>query len=143
MKPPKSALSFLPIFVLFSAAQPLLPAQNTRNIRHYPATSIDAQSTVGRTPLTEMEPMPLVAPIFIEDGHTSSSLVIANSTAIGAGATITVRSLSGSEVGTGRKVLAPHQQMEISMQSLLAGFASPITSGSVTVTQDANLRGPG
>ena len=77
------------------------------------------------------------------NGRIGNGACIANSTAIGAGATITVRSLSGSEVGTGRKVLAPHQQMEISMQSLLAGFASPITSGSVTVTQDANLRGPG
>jgi len=85
--------------------------------------------------------MPLVAPIFIEDANTSSSLVIVNNSAINAGATITVRSLSGSEVGTVHRTLAPHEQQEISLQSLLTGFASPISTGSITVTQDSNLKG--
>jgi hypothetical protein len=88
-----------------------------------------------------MEPMPLVAPIFFEDGQVSSSLVIANSTAMPAGATITIRTLSGTEVSTVHKKLAPHGQQEIPLQSLLVHFSSPVTSGSITVTQDANLKG--
>jgi hypothetical protein len=88
-----------------------------------------------------MESMPLVAPLFVEDGKTSSSLVVANSTALKAGATISVRSLGGAEAGSVYASLALHEQKEISLQSLLSKFASPVTIGSVTVTQDANIKG--
>jgi len=123
------------------AAQQSQPARTPTSTKWFPAGPIGTQSGSVPATQTEMEPMPLVAPIFIEDGKTSSSLVIANSTAIIAGATITVRSLSGSEVGTIHRKLAPHEQQEIPVQSLLAQFASPISTGSITVTQDASLKG--
>jgi hypothetical protein len=126
---------------------PSLPAQQPQTARTptstkwFPPSPVGMQGSSALATQTEMEPMSLVAPIFFEDSHNSSSLVIANSTAMPAGATITVRSLSGREVGTVHKRLAPHEQQEIPLQSLLAQFASPIGAGSITVTQDANLKG--
>lgn len=140
------ALSPLFFLITLNAAPALTSQQpqNTKipaNAKWFPASPIGVQSGSTTGAQTEMEPMPLVAPIFIEDAKTTSSLVIANNSAINAGATITVRSLAGVQVGTTHRKLAPHEQQEISLQSLLAGFVSPIGAGSITVTQDANLKG--
>jgi len=108
----------------------------------FPASPVGSQS--GSAPpgsQMQVEPMPLVAPVFFEDGQTTSSLVIANSTVMPAGATITVRSLAGSDVVTVHRKLAPHEQQEIALQSLLIHSANPISAGSITVTQDSNLKG--
>jgi hypothetical protein len=135
------------IFLIALNAAQSLSAQQPQNTgipasaKWFQASPIGVQSSSTPMTQTEMEPMPLVAPIFIEDATTSSSLVIANNSAINAGATIVIRSLSGAEVGTTHRKLAPHEQLEISIQSLLTDFASPIVAGSITVTQDANLKG--
>jgi hypothetical protein len=144
--PSTEILSSLVIIVTLSLNTPLA-AQQPHSSKAptktdwFPPNPVGFQSSSAPATQTELQPMPLVAPIFFEDGQTSSSLVIANSTAMSAGATVTVRSLSGSEVGTVHKKLAPHEQQEIPLLSLLAQFASPITTGSITVTQDANLKG--
>ncbi len=91
--------------------------------------------------IVTLETAPLVAPIFIEDGETSSSIVIANNSAIPAGATVTIRSLAGSEILTFHQALAPHQQVELSLQSLLSRVSAHIPVGSITVTQDRSLNG--
>jgi hypothetical protein len=88
-----------------------------------------------------MEMLPQVAPIFVENGKTSSSLVIVNNSAINAGATISVRGLLGAEVLNRHVSLKPHEQQEISMQSLLSGIGVPPSIGSVTVSQDSELKG--
>jgi hypothetical protein len=46
-----------------------------------------------------------------------------------------------NDVVTVHRKLAPHEQQEIPLQSLLIHSANPISAGSITVTQDANLRG--
>jgi len=85
--------------------------------------------------------MPQVAPIFVEDDKSSTSVVVANDSAIPAGATVSVFSLSGQKVGGKYLMLAPNEKQEVSLQSLLID-AQPATSiGSVLVEQDANLKG--
>ena len=59
------------------AAQQSQPARTPTSTKWFPAGPIGTQSGSVPATQTEMEPMPLVAPIFIEDGKTSSSLVIA------------------------------------------------------------------
>lgn len=99
----KSAPRFptpLLLLILLGIVPALIAQRSPTSSTHFPAHPIGVQSSSTPATQTEMEPMPLVAPIFIEDANNSSSLVIANNSAINAGATITVRSLSGSEVGT-------------------------------------------
>ena len=142
MKLPRRVFLLLLLCLITLSAAPALTAQQLQGYpKWFPASPIGVQTSATPAAQTEMEPMPLVAPIFLEDAKNSSSLLIANNSAINAGATITVRSLSGAEVGTIRRKLSPHEQQEISLQSLLTGFASPIVAGSITVTQDANLKG--
>ncbi len=133
------------ILVLLVASA--LAAQQQKNVTTYnPAHPIAAGGgsngtsllTSGQGPL---EPVIQVAPIFIEDGQTSSSLVIVNNSAVNAGATISIHTLSGAEVTQLHKSLKAHEQKEIQLQPLLAALATPVTVGSVIVTQDANLKG--
>lgn len=88
-----------------------------------------------------MEAMPQVAPLFIQDDTTSSSVVVVNNSAIPAGATIGVVSLDGKIVSRAYRLLAPHEQQEISLQSLLIDAEPSISIGSVLVTQDESLKG--
>lgn len=122
---------------------PALVAQQTthRTSQWFPATPIANPSTAANTPATQSEMLPQVAPVFVEDGKTTSSLVIVNNSAISAGATISVRGLSGTEAMHTHIPLEPHEQQEISLQSLLSGVQNAPTIGSVTVSQDPELKG--
>ncbi len=115
--------------------------QTQRTSQWFPATPIGQPNAAPGTIATPMEMLPQVAPIFIEDGKTTSSLVIVNNSGINAGATISIRALSGAEAVHSHIALKPHQQQDISLQSLLGGFTSPPTIGSVTVAQDSELKG--
>ena len=142
MKRSPNACFLLSLLLIGLAFTTTLTAQKSPiRIDRFPAAPIGTQNSRVATPLSDMEPMPLVAPIFIEDAGTTSSLVLVNSTSVSAGATITLRSLSGSELATIHRQLAPHAQLEIPVVSLLAGVGKPTSVGSLTVIQDANLRG--
>lgn len=116
-------------------------AQQTPKSVWFPASPIGTPLAPAGTIATPMEMLPQMAPIFVEDGDISSSLVIVNNSAIKAGATIQVRDLSGNEIAKTHRALKPHEQQEISLQTLLAGVATPPVVGSVTVAQDPELKG--
>lgn len=85
--------------------------------------------------------LPAVAPLFVEDDTTTSSLMLVNDSSVPAGATIIIRDLSGKEIISTHRRLAPHAQNEIAIGSLLAGSPNPPSIGSVSVDQDPDLKG--
>lgn len=121
----------------------LVAQQSETPPKFFPAVPIKAQSSslASMQMPVDMESMPQVAPIFIEDGKTSSSVVIVNNSATNAGVAVMVYSLAGSPVSSTHRLLAPHEQQEISLKSLLIDLETPITAGSIMVAQDANLKG--
>ena len=117
-----------------------LIAQQSPTPTWYPAHSIGG-SAAPSIPAIPMEMLPAIAPVFVEDGKTSSSLVVVNNSGIKAGATITVRTLSGSEIVNIHRALRPHEQQEIPLQSLLSDLPARPSIGSITVAQDSDLKG--
>ena len=131
--------------IFFALIASSLAAQQPANssTKFYPAHRLGAANTskVAMDTSSSSMAMPQVAPIFVEDDKSSTSVVVANDSAIPAGATVSVFSLSGQKVGGKYLMLAPNEKQEVSLQSLLID-AQPATSiGSVLVEQDANLKG--
>ena len=115
--------------------------QSSGTSKWFPATPIgNPNATAGTIPVSP-EMLPQVAPVFVEDGTTTSLLIVLNNSAISAGAAISVRGLSGDEAVHNHVSLKPHEQREISIQTLLSSLSAPPTIGSVTVTQDTDLKG--
>jgi hypothetical protein len=130
----------LPLVAALLVTQ-LFAQQSSNNPKTYPAWPIGYPNAPAGTIPTPSEPMPQVAPIFIEDAKTSSSLVIINNSGVKAGATISVRTLSGRELVSSHRPLKPHEQQEITLKSLLSSVPEPPSTGSITVTQDPELIG--
>ena len=84
--------------MFLAAILPLLNAQQSvSSSRYYPAHPVlqtPPHDKVSSSLI--MEEMPLVAPLFIEDGEMSSDLVLVNNSAIDAGITISTRNLQGN-----------------------------------------------
>jgi hypothetical protein len=86
--------------------------------------------------------MPLVAPLFIEDGDFTSTLVLVNGAAAQTYADVTVRALDGKTVATRRVHFEPHSQQQVDIRALLdSAGASSTTNGSITVLQSPALSG--
>jgi len=134
-------LSFL-VVIFVSVSFVLKAQQNTglQNSTRYPAYPIGPHSN-DDPEIKKMlsESLPLLAPIFVESDKISSSLVIVNNSAVYAGATISIRNLAGLQITRLHRTLAPHEQQEIALKSLLSGL--PVQTGSLSVIQDPNLKG--
>ena len=82
------------------------------------ATAADAATPKTTKPSASSTPammqMPMVAPLFIEDGDFTSTLVLVNSSAVPTYADVTVRALDGKTVGRVAQVLEmmPNEGME-------------------------------
>ena len=81
----------LAMLLLVAAVNAQQASQETT--KWYPAvpTTVHDGDAQAMKSIMNLEPMPMVAPIFIEDGQTSSSIVIVNNSAINAGATVSIR----------------------------------------------------
>ena len=111
-----------------AAFLPILNAQQnvTQSSKYYPAHPV--LQTPPRDKVSSsliMEEMPLVAPLFIEDGAMSSDLMLVNNSAIDAGITITTRNLQGVEIGHLHTKLIPNEQRHFSAASPF--FRMPIS----------------
>ncbi|HUV68555.1 MAG TPA: hypothetical protein VMW15_02760 [Terracidiphilus sp.] len=85
---------------------------------------------------------PFVAPIFAEDGEFTSTLVLANGTAVPTYADVTLRALDGKTVATQTIQFGPHSQQQVSIRTLReAGSVPNITIGSVVVSQTPSPSG--
>ncbi|HWG20815.1 MAG TPA: hypothetical protein VG225_09810 [Terracidiphilus sp.] len=111
------------------------------SVQHFTAHPIAPPTELTSLATPEMAPMPMVAPLFLVDSDTSSSIIIANNSSIPAGATIEVRDLTGSPIAVVHRLLRPHQHQDIDIGDLLASHHNLVPAGSITVTQDASLKG--
>jgi hypothetical protein len=86
--------------------------------------------------------MPIVAPLFIEDGNFTSTLVLVNGSQVATYADVFLRSLDGKTVAKPRIHFPPYSQRQVAIRDLRdSGIASGITSGSVTVLESPSLSG--
>ena len=89
-----------------------------------------------------MMQMPMVVPLFLEDGDFTSTLVLVNGGAVQTYADVAVRALSGKIVATSRVQFQPHSLRQVNIRKLLdSSNASGITAGSITVMQSSALSG--
>jgi len=90
---------------------------------------------------TIMPMMPLVAPLFIEDGEFTSALVIVNASVGKTYADVALRDTQGHTVVTQRVPLAANSQARVSLADMLHGANSNVTTGSVLVMPSEELMG--
>jgi hypothetical protein len=105
------------------------------------SSHMEAVAAANTSP-SPMMTMPIVAPLFIDDGNFTSTLVLVNGSALSTYADITVRSREGKTVANRRVQFNPHSQRQVSIRQLLdSSKASDISSGSVLVQQSPELNG--
>ncbi len=104
-------------------------------------TYFPAKPLPGVTPPNQMMAMPAIGPLFLQNDQISSSLMLVNNAASSAGATITLRNLTGRQIAQQHIVLAPSSQHEIAMAYLLSTATEYASMGSLSIIQDAGLQG--
>ena len=83
-----------------------------------------------------MPSMPLVVPLFIQDRHFTSTLVMVNGISSSSFVDFVLRDLGGTEIVHKRILFAPHSQQRVEIAALLLAAHSGATAGSITITQD-------
>ena len=85
--------------------------------------------------------MPTVAPLFLEDAHFRSTLVLVNAAALSTYADVTLTALNGDQIVKQRVQFTPHSQVRVDIGALLASAASVASAGSISVMQSPDLEG--
>lgn len=85
--------------------------------------------------------MPLVAPLFIENGEFTSNLVLVNAASDNTYADVVLRSARGNTIAQKRVSLLAISQEKVSIADMLLAARSGVTTGSVLVTPSAVLQG--
>ena len=106
-----------------------------------PSTAL-AHPRFGPAPVESTEPMPLVAPVFLQTAQIDSSVSIVNGTELPAPGFVTVRDMSGAAVIRKPITFAAHSSQVIAAHDLLNEAGSVIQSGSMTVEQAPTVKGP-
>ncbi len=119
---------FTYVCLSFTAAAALLSASQQ------PASPDPAKKTrlLGSSP-EPMMPMPLVAPLFIEDNSTESIITMASHSTMPLDVDVTLSALSGDQLVTKTITIAAHSEQTLNIADLLANApaASASTYGSV------------
>ena len=88
----------------------------------------------GQSQPAAMSPMPLVAPLFIQNSTTSSAITLVSNSTTPMAVDVVLTSLSGAQLAKTTVPLAAHAQLALQVATLLQGQASASGSvGSVTV----------
>lgn len=114
-----------------------LPAQSIPR-----GPSVATAHSIYGFPEPVYEPMPSVAPVFLQTDQIDSSITVVNSITVPANGTITLRDQQGMIVGRQVINFPAHSSTPVSMRSLLATAGSTAHSGSVTLDDDPALKGP-
>lgn len=85
--------------------------------------------------------MPLIAPLFIENGEFTSELFLVNSSTVKTYADVFVRDVRGELAASKRVILSPNSQQRLAIRSLLQNAGSSITTGTIFVTPSPDLMG--
>jgi len=88
-----------------------------------------------------MMQMPLVAPLFIQDMHFSSTLVLVNNSAKETYADVVVRDLRGDTIARRRVIFVPFGQSRLDLAEVIRTNSSTTTTGSILVMQSPDLQG--
>jgi hypothetical protein len=106
------------------------------------ARAASQQKTPSSSAAATTPQVPLVVPLFIDDGDFTSTLVLVNGGAVQTYADVTVRRQDGTTAATKRVQFAPHSQQQVALRALLdSAGAVGVTTGSVTVLQSSQLSG--
>ena len=129
---------------LFAALTPCITiAQSFPTHPKQYTTTVPAHSIYGTPPAEEnMGPMPLVAPVFLQTDQIESSITVVNSIIWAAKGTITLRDQQGNIVAKATPTFPAHSSTVLSIKQLLTGVGSFAHSGSVTLEQDPQIKGP-
>lgn len=109
---------------------------------HLFAVNVDGGQDPSQHPGVVIRPRPLIAPLFIEDGQFSSTLVLGSSAEQDTFADVTLRGVDGTQIAFQRVQFAPHGQQRVEIGALLRSAGSSATTGSVMILPSQDLSGP-
>jgi hypothetical protein len=128
------------LLALLATVSTILIAAGAKAADSTPAHPLPSVKS-ARVPASKMMAMPLVAPLFIEDGGFSSTLVLVNNSALTTYADVAVRDLRGETIGMRRVSFVPYGQSLLSLHDMVKSTASAATTGSILVMQSPDLQG--
>ena len=96
----------------------------------------------GPDPPVSNQPLPLVAPVFLQTDQIDSSITVVNSIIYAVNGTVTLRDQQGHVIGQQTLSFPAHSSTPVAMKTLLAAGGSGTHSGSVTLEQDPAMKGP-
>src|SRR6266851_1135983 len=102
---------------------------------------VPTTSSAPNTNTEPMMPMPLVFPLFIEDRHFTSTLVMINGLSVSTFADVTLRDLNGAEISRQRIDFEPHSQQRLEVSKALLVAGSRATIGSIVLTEPSDRAG--
>jgi hypothetical protein len=117
----------------------LLPTASARERRPGNERGASPANSGPSTQASTTEPMPsmpVVAPLFIQDRHFTSTLVLVNGISSSSFVDLVLRDLGGTEIVHKRVQFAPHSQQRVEIAALLLAAHSGATAGSIAITQD-------
>jgi hypothetical protein len=128
----------LPFVFLVISQTTLSAGESSKATAH--ARSLVAAKPSSSEPSKAM-PMPLVVPLFVQDAHFTSTLVMVNGTDVSTFADVTVRDLSGKQITQRHVLFPPHSREQLDIGQVLFAVGSVISAGSLTVVQSPDLTG--
>lgn len=133
--------------IIFLAVLTPTPLEAKNHAHSHPKK--DAAVTASKSKITQtssasaeqMMRMPLVLPLFVQDQHFTSTLVLVNGSVESTYADVVLTGPDGSEINHRRVEFSPHSQRRVEVTELLQGAASPATMGRITIAQSPHLKG--
>ena len=89
----------------------------------------------------QMMMMPLVVPLFVEDGQFTSTLVLVNGSSLNTYADVVASDLGGRDIATKRVEFSPHSQRRVQIAEILSAGGSTATTGKIEIRQSPKLKG--
>jgi hypothetical protein len=97
-------------------------------------------STSRKASAMKMGPMPVVAPLFVQDNDFTSTLHLVNDLNISTYADVVLTDLNGKEITRQRVVIGSHSQSSLEISALLLSSNSSATTGRIAVIQSPELQ---
>jgi len=102
----------------------------------------NAQAQLQSSAAAPTPQIPLVFPLFVEDGDFTSTPILVNGSVVSTYADVALRGPDGKTIATQRVQFRPHSQVPVNIRALLDSGTAPNTRyGSIVITQDQSLVG--
>jgi hypothetical protein len=135
---PRTVAQLHALALLIALLPTCVPAQSSETGDKAVRAQPSAEAQGSNPAAAAMMPMPMVAPLFLQNQEFSSTLYMVNELKIAASAEVTLSDLEGNLIGKETVSFKPNSQQRIEIGALLEKFKSAATLGSLQMAAHTN-----